>query len=180
MKKKGTDIWDFADRAARTVIDFLLKPFGKRISDAQLETFMQFVKFGIVGAMNTCVDYFVYLITLKLFTLLGIFGDKAYLVSTVLGFIVSFFNMFYWNNKYVFKKKEGETRSALLSFIKLFLTYSITGIAIRPVCMYLLVDIAGFSKALAPIPIMLITIPLNFILSKLWAFKGKKKEEGKK
>lgn len=175
MKKLGAAAWGFIDNTARAVIDFMLKIIGKGpVADEPWNAFMQFVKFGLVGAMNTGVDYLVYLITLKLFTVTGLFGDKAYLVSTVLGFIVSFFNMFYWNNKYVFKKKDGETRSAFWSLIKLFLSYSITGIIIKPLCMFLLVDVCHVSKVIAPIPIMFITIPVNFILSKLWAFKGKK------
>lgn len=169
-------IWSYFDKIARKIMDFLFKLIGKEITDSQWTAIMQFVKFGLVGAMNTVVDYVTYLITLLIFTKLGWFGNKAYMVSTILGFIVSFFNMFYWNNKYVFKKKEDEQRSPLMSLIKLFLSYSVTGIIIKPVCMFLLVDIISFPKAIAPIPIMLFTIPLNFILSKLWAFRGKKKE----
>lgn len=175
MKKAASAAWNFINKFFRSALNILLKPFGKSVSEKQWSALVQFVKFGLVGAMNTFVDYAVYLITLKLFTVLNLFGEKAYLVSTILGFIVSFFNMFYWNNKYVFKPKDGETRSALWSLIKLFFSYSVTGIVIKPICMYLLVDILHFSKTLAPIPIMFITIPLNFILSKLWAFKGKKK-----
>lgn len=168
-----SSIWSFLDKTARAAADFLLGLIGKSISDEQWKAFMQFVKFGLVGAMNTVVDYVTYLVTLFIFTRLHLFGSRAYLVSAVLGFAVSFFNMFYWNNKYVFKKKEGENRSLLASFVKLFLSYSVTGIIIRPTFMYLLVDIAKTPKTIAPIPIMLITIPLNFILSKLWAFRGK-------
>lgn len=170
-------IWSFFERIARSAADFLLGLVGKKITDDTWNALMQFVKFGLVGAMNTVVDYVTYLITLFIFTRLGWFGDKAYVVSTILGFIVSFFNMFYWNNKYVFKKKDGESRSLIMSFIKLFLSYSVTGIIIKPLCMILLVDIIGCPQTIAPIPIMFITIPLNFILSKLWAFKGKKTEE---
>ena len=158
----------------RRIAELIMKPFGKSFNDEQWAAIMQFIKFGLVGAMNTVVDYGTYLVTLMLFTHMHWFGDKAYLVSTVLGFIVSFFNMFFWNNKYVFKQGEDEQRSALASLIKLFITYSITGIIIRPVCMYTLVDILRCPDKIAPIPIMLITIPTNFILSKLWAFKGKK------
>ena len=170
MKK----IWEVFESALRGMLGFFMKLIGKSISEAQWTAIMQFVKFGLVGAMNTVVDYLTYLITLLIFTRLNWFGEKAYLVSTVLGFIVSFFNMFFWNNKYVFKKGEDEQRSVLASLIKLFISYSITGMIIRPVCMYILVDLIGCPKTIAPIPIMLITIPTNFLLSKLWAFRSKK------
>ncbi len=160
--------------AARAVLEFLLRIAGKSVTDAQWAGIMQFIKFGLVGAMNTLVDYMAYLIALVLFERFDLFGDKAYLIATIIGFIISFFNMFYWNNKYVFKKKDDEARSPLLSLIKLFLSYSVTGIIIKPLLMFVLVDMLSVPKAIAPIPIMLITIPLNFILSKLWAFRGKK------
>lgn len=174
MSSVLASVWSFFERIGRRATDFALGLFGKSLTDGQWNALVQFVKFGLVGAMNTVVDYLTYLLTLLLFTKTGLFGNKAYLVSTMLGFVVSFFNMFYWNNKYVFKKKEGETRSLVASFVKLFLSYAVTGIVIRPVCLYLLVDIAGLPETIAPVPVMLITIPLNFILSKLWAFKGKK------
>ena len=170
MKK----IWEVFESALRRMLDFVMKLIGKSISEAQWTTIIQFVKFGLVGAMNTAVDYLTYLITLLIFTRLHWFGEKAYLVSTVLGFVVSFFNMFFWNNKYVFKKGEDEQRSALASLVKLFISYSVTGMIIRPVFIYILVDIIGCPETIAPIPILLITIPLNFILSKLWAFRSKK------
>lgn len=125
--------------------------------------------------MNTGVDYMVYLIALKIFTVGGLFGDKAYVGASVAGFLVSFFNMFYWNNKYVFKNKENETRSAFVSLIRLFLSYSATGIIIRPTLIFVLVDIMGISETVAHIPIIFITVPTNFLLSKLWAFKGKRR-----
>ena len=170
MKK----IWEVFESAFRRMLDFFMKLIGKSISEAQWTAIMQFVKFGLVGAMNTAVDYLTYLITLLIFTRLHWFGEKAYLVSTMLGFVVSFFNMFFWNNKYVFKKGEDEQRSALASLVKLFISYSVTGMIIRPVFIYILVDIIGCPETIAPIPILLITIPLNFILSKLWAFRSKK------
>ncbi len=174
MKDVILKAWNSLEKAGRKITDFLLGLIGKSITDEQWSVFMQFIKFGLVGAVNTVVDYATYLLTLLVFMRTGLFADKAYMVSTMLGFIVSFFNMFYWNNRYVFKKKDGEHRSIVMSFIKLFLTYSVTGVIIRPLCLYLLVDAAGLSSAIAPIPIMLITIPFNFIFSKLWAFKGKK------
>ena len=177
MKKIVSVLWGIIDKTARQIVDFLLKLIGKSITDGQWAAFMQFVKFGMVGAMNTVVDYVVYLIALWLFTKAGLFGENAYLVASVVGFIVSFMNMFYWNNKYVFKQKEGEERSAVLSFIKLFASYGITGLIIKPVCLKIFVGFLHVPEAIAPIPIMLITIPLNFILSKLWAFRGKKKTE---
>lgn len=174
MKQLLSFGWKQLERLIRAVLGGLLKLVGKELTQKQWDNLLQFVKFGLVGAMNTVVDYVTYLIALFVFTSVGLFGEKAYLPATILGFLVSFFNMFYWNNTYVFRKKEGEKRSALASLGKLFLSYSVTGIIIKPCGMFLLVDLVGVPETIAPIPIMLITIPINFLLSKLWAFRGKK------
>lgn len=178
MKKLIASGWRLFERIVRAVLGAILKVFKITLTEKQWTEFMQFVKFGLVGVMNTAVDYITYLITLVIFEKTGLFGTKAYLVSTIIGFLVSFFNMFYWNNTYVFKKKEDESRSALASLLKLFLSYSLTGIVIKPGCMFVLVDLVHVPKTIAPIPIMFITIPVNFLLSKLWAFRGKKKRQG--
>lgn len=175
MKKRIASVWRVLERIVRAVLGAVLKLFKVTLTEAQWAGLLQFVKFGLVGVMNTAVDYITYLLTLLIFEKTGLFGTKAYLVSTILGFLVSFFNMFYWNNAYVFKKKEDESRSALVSLVKLFLSYSLTGIIIKPGCMFILVDLVHVPNKIAPIPIMFITIPVNFLLSKLWAFRGKKK-----
>lgn len=175
VKKLIASGWRVLERIVRAVLGAVLKLFKVTLTEAQWAGLLQFVKFGLVGVMNTAVDYITYLITLLIFEKTGLFGTKAYLVSTILGFLVSFFNMFYWNNAYVFKKKEDESRSALVSLVKLFLSYSLTGIIIKPGCMFILVDLVHVPNKIAPIPIMFITIPVNFLLSKLWAFRGKKK-----
>lgn len=175
VKKLIVSGWRLFERIVRAVLGAILKVFKITLTEKQWTGFMQFVKFGLVGVINTAVDYITYLLTLLIFEETGLFGTKAYLVSTILGFLVSFFNMFYWNNTYVFKKKEDESRSALASLVKLFLSYSLTGIIIKPGCMFILVDLVRVPKTVAPIPIMFITIPVNFLLSKLWAFRGKKK-----
>lgn len=175
MKNFASAAWRIFDKVMRAVFEALLRTAGKSVTDEQWAGIMQFIKFGLVGAMNTLVYYITYLIALVLFKHFNWLGEKDYLIAHYIGFIVSFFNMFYWNNKYVFKKKEDEALSPTASLIKLFLSYSVTEMLIKPRLMFVLIYKLTFSKSLAPIPIMLITIPLNFLLSKLWAFRGKRK-----
>lgn len=39
--------------------------------------------------------------------------------------------------------------------------------------MTLFVQVMGISQMIAPIPRLVFTIPLNFLMNKLWAFKDK-------
>lgn len=61
----------------------------------------QFIKFGIVGISNTLISYVVYnnvLLRLKM----------HYIGASIIGFLVSVVNSYYWNNKYTFKEQDGE------------------------------------------------------------------------
>ena len=150
------------------ILDFIIrKVFRISLSDAQWEAFLQFIKFGIVGVSNTLIHYFTYLIC--------IFAGCHYLIASVIGFLVSVLNAFYWNNKYVFIKEENATRSLWQAFLKTFLSYAGTGLVLENVLLVIWVRFLHVPEAIAPLVTLLITIPINFILNKFWAFKDRKK-----
>ena len=61
----------------------------------QKRTFIQFIKFGIVGLSNTAIGLGTYYLFL--------FLDFHYMIANILSWVISVFNAFYWNNRYVFK-----------------------------------------------------------------------------
>ena len=162
MGKNGNCIWSFFERMGRKLADGFLGIFHRSITDEQWNALMQFVKFGLVGVSNTLISYIVYVIFL-------LFGAH-YLVGSIVGFIVSVLNSFYWNNKYVFKEQEGEHRALLPALFKVFLSYAATGLVLNNILLIVLVDVLHVSEYIAPIINLLITIPLNFVLNKVWAF----------
>ncbi|SHJ49984.1 GtrA family protein [Parasporobacterium paucivorans] len=135
--------------------------------NGKYKAFIQFVKFGIVGLGNTFVNYAVYAIVI----LLGL----HYQVGNVLGFLISVLNSFYWNNRYVFRQQEGESRVKWKALLRTYLSYAFSGLVITPVLLYLLVETGGLSEYLAPFLIMIITIPLNFFMNKHWAFRPERR-----
>ncbi len=136
-----------------------------------IKTCIQFIKFGIVGVGNTLISY----VTYTLLVLAGVY----YIIANIIGFIVSTLNSFYWNNRYVFTKEKNEKRNIWAALVKTYISYGFTGIILENVLLYLLVDIAGVSKFLAPVVILLATVPLNFLLNKFWSFRGKKESAQK-
>ena len=133
--------------------------------------FIQFVKFGLVGVSNTAISYGVY----AFFTYLGV----QYIIANVAGFVVSVLNSFFWNNRYVFKKEKDEKRNLWWTLLKTFLAYAGTGLIIANILLFLFVEKLCLSKYIAPIFSLVITIPLNFIINKLWTFKATKMYNGK-
>lgn len=139
------------------------------IKDEVWDGLVQFVKFGLVGFSNTIISYATYYILVP-------FGCNKY-VASVIGFVLSVANAFYWNNSYVFKKDDKvEERSGVLAFIKLFFSYAGTGLLLHNALLWLWCDVLHISDMIAPIINLFITIPTNFLLNKFWAFRTKKKE----
>lgn len=134
----------------------------KRISkDNWKEVLIQFIKFGIVGASNTIVSTSIYYIFIWI-------DPKLYFLGSVVGWVVSVFNGFYWNNRFVFRD------SRFSWWQKLLRTYAAYGgsFIVGSITLAIMVSGLGVSEWIAPWLNMVITIPLNFILNKFWAFKA--------
>lgn len=138
---------------------------------------IQFVKFGIVGVSNTLISYVLYSGGLLLFRKLCLFGQSDYLIAQIVAFIISVAWSFYWNNKFVFKIEDGKRRSIWKALLKTYVSYSFTGLFLSSALLILWVQIFHISEFIAPIINLVITVPLNFIINKFWAFKQSNKEE---
>ncbi len=123
----------------------------------------QFFGFAIVGASNTLISYCIYAILVLL--------HINYVVANIIGYIVSIFNAYYWNTKVVFKKEKGERRIWWKVLMKTFISYAGTGLILSNILLVIWVDGFNIHEMIAPIVNMLITVPLNYILNKYWAYK---------
>lgn len=155
----------------------------------------QFLIFGIVGVSSTIVNYLIYL----LLTLLGVHYNIAYAV----GFLVGVPNSYFWSSRFVFKEdKTKEKRVWWKVLIKTYASYSL-GFVLNSVLLVLWIDIInigsymGFiedictyidltslsfisdsralSEVVAPIINIFITMPINFAINKLWAYRQKER-----
>ncbi len=134
---------------------------------------VQFFKFGIVGASNTAISYIVYALTLFI---IGLFGKVRwdYFAANTLSFLLSVLWSFYFNNRFVFSKDKPHTKKEILKILlKTYIAYGFTGLILNNLLSILWIDVLGVSKYLAMLPNLVISIPINFILVKLWAFGDK-------
>lgn len=131
-----------------------------KVFEKYMPTVRQFIKFGLVGVSNT-------LISLAIYYLFIWINPDMYLIGNTIGFFVSVLNAYYWSNKYVFEKKE---KGNLKPLVRTFISYGTTFL-LSTFLLYFWVNNVGIDKTIAPIINLLITIPLNFLLNKLWAFK---------
>jgi putative flippase GtrA len=161
-----------AESLALSVIVILEKITKKKFEEGRKTAFIQFVKFGFVGLSNTVVSYVLYSMTLLVLRTWGMIKDYDYLVAQVIQFVLSVLWSYYWNNRYVFKLGSNEKRSFWKSLIKTYLSYSFTGLFLSSILLVFWVKTLHISEFIAPILNLLISVPLNFLINKYWAFKS--------
>ena len=154
-------VWKFIEEIMHF---FICKVFRLNVKEEKWEKWCQFVKFGLVGVSNTLISYIVYVILVAF--------SIHYLMASLIGFFVSVINAYYWNDKYVFKTDSEEKQVWWKVFLKTFASYSGTGLILNNILLFLWVNVLGVHEMIGPILNLFISIPLNFILNKYWAFKN--------
>lgn len=163
---------------------------------------IQFIKFGIVGVSNTLVNYIVYVIFISL--------GAHYVVANTLGFLISVLNAYFWGSRFVFKEDETkEKRVWWQVLLKTYASYAL-GFVLNTVLLALWIDVLnigqyfGFvgsiigamssvftflpsemtavqiSELIGPVINMVVTVPINFVINKFWAYRQKNKPDNAK
>ena len=167
MSDLGKKAWCFIETLCRFVF---VKFLRIKSIDSNWDAFMQFVKFGIVGLSNTLLHYFLNIATILLVTPFHVAWD--YIAGNIVGFLLSVLWSFYWNNRFVFTVEDGQSRNGFKALLKTYISYGFTGIILNNVLCWLWITKFGISKMIAPLINLIISVPLNFIINKLWAFKA--------
>ncbi len=127
---------------------------------------IQFIKFGTVGAINTVLSY---AITNGAYYLLHLHEQ----ISNIIAFVITVFISFMLNGRFVFTENKEE-RNFWKSLLKVYASYSITGVFLTAILLYIEEELLGIPHYIATLMNLVVTIPLNFILNKFWAYKEKK------
>ena len=167
----GKTIYGFIEKIYMFFVELLFKIIKKDLTDKKRQTFKEFLQFGLVGVSNTIISYLLYVVTLLLVSKSGVKFD--YIIANIVSWLLSVLWSFYWNNKFVFKKEEGEKRNIWAALFKTYVSYGFTGLILNNILSVSWVSVLHISKMLAPIINLVISIPINFFMNKLWAF-GKK------
>lgn len=154
-------------------------------------TFIQFIRFGIVGVSNTAISYgtemLCYYVLFRQSRFDGLCAllralhitlspeTVKIIVISALAFFVSVTNSYYWNSKHVFASDGRKTLSAhLKTYFKTVACYALTGLLLAPWAKTFLVNL-GVPFWMSTLLVLVFTIPLNFIMNKLWAFRPMKR-----
>lgn len=151
----------------------------------------QFIKFALVGVSNTLVSEGVYALL--------VFFKVHYLLAGFIGFSLSVLNAYYWSNKYVFKESDGKRiwwKTLARTYLAYFWGYLVNAallvlwIEIVDICSWMVPFAAWFAgrgmvrfdaqflgSVLAAGINLLITVPMNFVINKYWAYGQKRHDE---
>lgn len=151
------------------IIATLLHKMHITISQTKQASINQFIKFCIVGITNVAVSYVLNVITLLALAPLKLSWD--YVVGNIVSFLLSVLWSFYWNNRFVFKQGNIHNNNLLERLIKTYLSYSFSCIILNNIFSWFLIHVLDISKFISPLMVSCITIPVNFVLNKFWAYK---------
>ena len=167
MKSSLTKLWCGLEQILYFII---VKVLYLSVLNKNWEGFMQFVKFGIIGLSNTVISYILNVAVLLILSPFSVSWD--FFAGNMVGFLLSVLWSFYWNNRFVFTMQEGQQRSVLKALLKTYLAYGFTGIILNNILSWLWITKFGISKFIAPVINLIVSVPLNFIINKLWAFRA--------
>ena len=152
-----------------------VKGLLQRLETGKLAPVVQFVKFGLVGVSNTLISYGIEMLCYYvLFATVSWSDNVRIAITSMLAFVVSVTNSYYWNNRYVFGDGIRKTvLQHLKAYLKTVVCYGVTGLVIAPLLKMWLSG-ADVPYWIASLGALIVTIPLNFIMNKLWAFRTSK------
>lgn len=112
----------------------------------------EFMRFIIVGGINTVTYYSIYLSCLHIF-------QFHYFLSHAIGFTISLIGSFFLNSYFTYKIKP-----TLVKFIKFPLTQVVNTLASTTI-LFILIEWLGINSSFAPLIAVIFTIPITFIIT---------------
>ena len=129
-----------------------------------ITTGIQFLKFGIVGLLNTLITLSIIFILMKLL-------HVSYRISNIIGYIFGLSNSFIWNKFWTFKSKIFSAREIIL-----FLLVFLVSFGLQFLILNLLVEIIHINEDLSQIFAMIFYTIINFFGNKYITIKNRERQ----
>ena len=130
---------------------------------------LQVLLFALVGFSSALVNLGVYNLTLWCLRALGWLPRLDFLLALFCGFVVSVAWAFWCHRRYVFCVPDVPWKAAL---VKVYITYSITGIGLSSLLSLLWVSVLHVPKEMVTVINDILCFPVNFLLNKYWSFRS--------
>ncbi len=124
--------------------------------------FAQFIKFSLVGVLNTAIHYGIFYVT---YTYMGLY----HLLASTLGFCVAVTNSYLINKHWTFKTRGANVHREFAKFI----IVNLITLSINLGSMALLVERFDVDPRIAQLASIGLTLSINFLGNKFWTFRKK-------
>ena len=126
----------------------------------------QFLKFGMVGAVNTVLSN---LITNACYYGFHLHEQICNLISFVITVLISYL----LNSRFVFRQQDGNRQPWYRALAKVYASYALTELVLMGILLFIQERLLGIPHFIATFLNLCITVPLNFVLNKFWAYRKK-------
>ena len=117
----------------------------------------KFLKFSLVGILNTLITMISYIALVNI----GI----NYLIANCFAYLMGVINSYYWNKNWVFEFKNKK-----VSLFLKFLTVNLIVLIFNTIILFILVDKLFINKFISQLFSISVGMIMNFSLHKLWTF----------
>ncbi|HXL01766.1 MAG TPA: GtrA family protein [Candidatus Atribacteria bacterium] len=121
----------------------------------------QFIKFNLVGIMNTAVDFGVFMI-------LNHYLGLVYTVSQVISYSCGMVNSYFFNKFWTFQKKEGFTAIEVIKFILV----NLCSLGVSLLVLYILQSKWNWQVLPSKVLATGFSVGVNFLGNKFWVFEA--------
>ena len=125
---------------------------------------LQFVGFGLIGMLNTVLSYG---ITNVCYYAFGLHEQ----ISNLFAFLITVLISYLLNSRFVFEK---DKQPWYLALAKVYASYAFTELILMGVLLFIEERLFGIPHYIATFVNLIITVPLNFLLNKFWAYRKRK------
>lgn len=146
----------------------------------------KFVKFGLIGVLNTLVDFCVFFVMDRwviregpTLVLLGITVVAGPYISNAIAYVVANVHSFVWNKLWTFEKRDRVTKGEAARYLATSVGYVLISTVSLAVCIRILslpviapLVPEGWTNLLAKLPTACVTIFYNYLMNKFWVFKA--------
>ncbi len=126
---------------------------------------VQFIKFGLVGVLNTAIHYAVF------YGLLNLAGIH-YLVASTIGYLAGLTNSYLLNRSWTFKSRQDNRASEMAKF---FLV-NVFSLGANLVALKTGVSLMGLSPEIAQLFAIVFSLVVNFAGNRFWTFRDARSE----
>ncbi|WP_051359442.1 GtrA family protein [Paucisalibacillus globulus] len=125
---------------------------SKRVPSYIINKYQSFIRFILVGIVNTFNYYILYLLFMAV--------SIPYIFSHTVAFVISMIGSFYLNCYFTYK-----TKPTLKKFFQFPITY-IVNYSVTTISLYVLVDLFMLNEFIAPLISAVIPIPFTYLVSR--------------